>query len=150
MTFTSIKFADDPLSKVVGRMVTCGHSNPDHPIGEGFSYNKLNHPYAYDGIEVFVMPVPMENFGTGSVYSDRLFQHDHASYNRFCREVWGNEGQYFYDRTPNGVSKFLSLYYGRKVQVYLVKECCNQATGYPVWYFQFTYMEKEHEVRVQE
>lgn len=72
-----------------------------------------------------------------TIYSDRLYQWDHTKYNKCCKEVWNNEGQYFNNRDPKDIEKFLSLYYDRPIELLKIGECCNVSSGYPIWIFFF-------------
>lgn len=75
-----------------------------------------------------------------SVYSDRLWQWDHEKYNRCCREVWGNEGQSFYGRSPEDIEKFLRLYLERNdVILCRILQDENHSDGFPYWRFDYTF-----------
>lgn len=132
----------DALGNFVHRMIVVPNSRDDIPIGVGWSLDKTEHPWSYQTIDVFAKPVAVGSLDHGSLDSDRLMMWDHEKYNRCCREVWNNEGQAFYDRSANDISHFLSLYLGYKVIVHLVQECCNAATGVPIWHFEYGIMEE--------
>ena len=70
-----------------------------------------------------------------AVYSDRLYEWDYNKYNRCCREVFGNEGQYFHNRRREDIEKFLSLYFERGITLTAIIQGCNQGNGYPYWVF---------------
>ena len=75
-----------------------------------------------------------------TVYSDRLFEWNFTKYNRCCEQVWGNHGQFFYNRTPNEIEQFLRLYYEKDNLVLTKVELChNVSNGYPIWVFSFRY-----------
>ena len=71
------------------------------------------------------------------VYSDRLYQWDSEKYNASCMAVWGNRGQYFYQRSPESIEMFLSLYFGREVILTAIEVEENASSGYPYWAFYF-------------
>lgn len=77
---------------------------------------------------------------SGSVYSDRMYQSNSDKYNQACRDVFGNEGQYFDKRTPKNIEKMLRQYFGipSLVLTHIYKEC-NLSSGYPTWAFTYRY-----------
>lgn len=101
--------------------------------GNPVKRTKEEYPYNYDSYVVWKGDYT-ENTD-GCVYSDRLFQWDWEKYNRCCEEVWGNQGQYFNNRMPEDIEKFLSLYIGKKIKLTAIMEGCNWSNGYPVWVF---------------
>lgn len=103
-----------------------------------------SNPYNYD---TFVQWSGECTQGGHSVYSDRLYQWDWEKYNRCCMEVWGNQGQYFDNRTPEDINKFLNLYFGEEVKLTTILQGCNQSTGFPYWCFIY---EKENEEKERE
>ncbi len=70
-----------------------------------------------------------------AVYSDRLWQWDSEKYDRCCMGVWGNRGQMFYDRKPEEIQRFLSLYLGKEVVLTQIKQEQNASSGYDYWLF---------------
>lgn len=99
---------------------------------------KAEHPWSYDPIIQY--QVRESQRGDQGLYSDRMWQWDHDKFNKCTQEVWGNQGQYFNDRKPQDIERWISLYLRKPVQLISIEEHCNQATGYPVWFF--TYKEK--------
>lgn len=50
---------------------------------------------------------------------------------------FGNESDYWNDRKPSKIEAFLRAYFDDPTLILTrVEEQCNQATGYPVWYFE--------------
>jgi hypothetical protein len=95
---------------------------------------KLTHPYNFDPITVWVSP----DKPTDSVYSDRLYTWDPEKHNLLCRKHFGDEGQYWSSRPPEKIQDFLRDYKEMPNLVLCeIQEQCNQATGYPVWYFAY-------------
>ncbi len=93
---------------------------------------KHSHPYSYDNICVYAV----EKQATGGAYSDRMIQWDYEKFERLNKEHFGNRSQYWSDRSPNQIEAFLRDYFDKpNLQLVLVIESCNQASGYPVWYF---------------
>lgn len=91
-------------------------------------------PYSYDP---FVIWKKGYKESDNAVYSDRLHQWDWEKYNRCHKEVWGNEGQYFYENTPKEIEKFLRLYFNEDIVLTAVMEGCNYSNGYPYWVFYY-------------
>jgi len=104
--------------------------------GNPVSRNRLEYRYSYE-------PYVTHRMGnndqiTYSAYSDRLMQWDMTKFNKCCREVWNNEGQYFDNRTPMSIERFLQLYYDApKLKLIVIMEGCNVSNGYPYWIFHF-------------
>ena len=96
------------------------------------------HPYNYDGFVLWRNSKDIN--ASDTVYSDRLYQWDWEKYNKCCYEIFGNTGQYFDNRKPEDIEKFLSLYFGNEVKLCVLMQYCNKATGFPYW--RFDYKEK--------
>lgn len=109
-------------------------------LGNPVEKTKEEYPYSYDPYVVFDKREDGSKFSV--VYSDRLIQWNHKKYDISCREVWNNERQYFSNRQPNDIEKFLCLYFGYKVKLVLIMEGCNVSNGYPYWVFGY---EKEEQ-----
>lgn len=62
---------------------------------------------------------------------------DYKKYNRLCKEIWGDESQYFDDRQPKDIEKFLSMFFDREIKLARIREECNQSSGYPYWRFDY-------------
>lgn len=77
---------------------------------------------------------------TGNVYSDRLYEQDCNKYNQVCRDVFGDEGQYFDNRSDKKIEKFLRKYLEVPdlVLTHVHKEC-NVGNGYPTWSFKYSH-----------
>ena len=140
---TSVLKINSNLKSFVNRMVICNSNRPDQPIGGLRGGSK--DPWGQEDTPVFEQGIPETNFGTGTVWSDHLIRQKYEHYNKCCQEVWGDHGQYFHCRTPDEISRFLSLYLDRSVKVFKIIEGCNQATGYEVWSFHFAYLEPRKE-----
>lgn len=72
-----------------------------------------------------------------TVYSDRLYQWDSNKFDTLCKQTWGNSGQYFSNREPEDIEKFLSLYLGKKIKLVRITQETNQSNGYPYWRFDY-------------
>lgn len=91
-------------------------------------------PYSYDTFQLF--KDISWNEGDAADHSDRMWECDPEKYNKCCRSVWNNSGQYFYDREPEDIEKFLQLYFDDpSIKLTGVEESCNSSNGYPYWTF---------------
>ncbi len=112
----------------------CGMDCNGNPVERGM----LEHPYTYtdhliwvkDGVYITMLP---KNHSV--VYSDRLWQWDHNKFDSCCQKIWKNEGQYFDNRKPEDIEKFLSLYFNVEIELLKIGQVCNQNSGYPLWIF---------------
>lgn len=69
------------------------------------------------------------------VYSDRMYQWNPDKYNMCALEVFGDTGQFFYNRSNEDIEKFISMYLGYKVVLLAVHVEDNASNGYPYWVF---------------
>lgn len=91
------------------------------------------HPYNYDS---YIMWESSEEEGSSGCYSDRLLQWDYDKHNRLCRKHFGNEGQYWDQRDTSKIEAFLQDWHEEpNLRLVRIIQCCNQSSGYPVWYF---------------
>jgi len=95
---------------------------------------KATHPYNYDPFTMWRGPIEPD----GCVYTDRIFQWDHKKHDTLCMKHFGDRGQYWYQRDTEKIEAFLRDYLDAPELVLCeVQEHCNQATGYPCWYFAY-------------
>jgi hypothetical protein len=96
---------------------------------------KWSHPYSYDPI------VQYQNSAlgaTGTIYTDRMLQWDYERHNALANKHFGNEGQRWDIRPVEQVRDFLRDWVGdQSLEIVLIEEQCNQATGYPAWRIDF-------------
>ena len=95
---------------------------------------KTKYPYSYDPFRVYRRNWSPDDM---SVDSDRLFEWDSEKFNRLCKEIFGNAGQYFSNRHPEQIQKFFCQYFNRKILLTGIMECCNVGNGYPYWTFYY-------------
>lgn len=100
----------------------------------------VQYPYNYDDYVIW-MDNDLERGKDYVVWSDRLHQWDHEQYDKCCQEVFGNTGQYFGNREPKEIEKFLSVYFEREIKLTAITQCCNQASGFPYWGFFYKYVD---------
>lgn len=100
--------------------------------GRPVKRTKFDYPYSYDE---YVQWKGDYSKTDHAVYSDRIMRWDYDKFNKCCREVWGNEGQRFDNRSPVDIEKFLSLYYEEDIKLTAVMQGCNASNGYPYWIF---------------
>lgn len=101
--------------------------------GKPVSKTKEECPYSYSPYVIWKNEYTQKQSCT--VYSDRLIQWDYNKYNECCRNVWGNEEQYFDGRNPKDIEKFLSMYFNKEIKLTAIMEGCNVSNGYPYWIF---------------
>ena len=72
------------------------------------------------------------------LYSDRLFQWDYEKHDRLCKKHFGNEGQYWNNRSPKSIQAFLRDYTENQELILVgIMEGCNLSSGYPYWVFMY-------------
>ena len=98
---------------------------------EGDKVSFPSHPYGFDLI------FEREGKITGSVYSDRLYQWDSEKFNNLCQKHFGNESQYFYNRSPKKIEEFLCDYLDELIKIIRISKTEHKAHGNPIWFFEF-------------
>lgn len=96
-----------------------------------------SHPYSFDQYVIWKSNVFDKNKIYSAEYSDRMLEWDREKFSKCTREVFGNQKQYFDDREPKDIEKFLIKYFGHELKLVAVEKCCNVPTGYPIWIFHF-------------
>jgi len=93
---------------------------------------KHSHPYSYDPFTIWrVLPKECE---TGSFYTDRMFQWDHALTTELIKKHFNTQSQRFDGYTAEQLEPFVRERFNKpNLKVAALREYCNQATGYPVW-----------------
>lgn len=135
------------VDEITGRLLKMDDGSyrvlPMGPDGRPVTRTKETHPYNYDEFVVWESGVPIKN----GVYSDRLYQWNPNKHDRLCEKHFGNRGQYWSNRSREKIEAFLKDYFECFVDLKLVRICegCNQASGYPVWRFEYTY---SHQIEV--
>jgi hypothetical protein len=118
----------DKMGRVM--MVSGGYVDLE---GNPVKRTKEDYPYSYDSFVVWKENYCKEK--SNVVYSDRLLQWDYNKFGECCMEVWGNQGQMFYDRNPKDIEAFLSKYFSKEIKLTVIMEGCNVSNGYPIWTF---------------
>ena len=128
-----IRFADP--AELGGEALGFGGAVDEY--GDPVERPKERHPYNYSSFVTWRKP-GTERPGTPAVYSDRLYQWDHEKFDRLCKKHFGDIAQVFYSRSPEAVEAFLRDYLENPaIELELIMEGCNQATGFPVWVFYY-------------
>lgn len=96
---------------------------------------KQSNPYTYDPLLVYATGATPD----GSAYSDRLLQwRPYPEVRAFMRQHFGNEGDYYDNRSPQAIEAFLRDTLNLpQLQLVRIEEHCCQSSGFPVWYFGF-------------
>lgn len=120
-----------------------GHHGQLHPYGKR---SPQEYPYNYDDYNLFVHPdkESLDNkYEASGAYTDRILHWDWDKHNEACRHVWNNEGQYWQDRTPEEIERFLNYYYDRSdFKVTKIVQSVNHSSGYPLWYIAWVCTDK--------
>ena len=97
---------------------------------------KDQHPYAYDSfMQERVLP---NSEAKGSVYSDRLLEWDYELTRRLMLKHFGENGDYWSRRSAADIQNFLRERLDKPdLVVCYVMECCNQSSGYPLWFIAY-------------
>lgn len=101
--------------------------------GKRIKKNPFDYPYNYDEYVLWKGDYNKEK--SKVVYSDRLKEWDSDKFNKCCKKIFGDTGQYFSNRKPEYIEKFLRLYFEKEIKLTAILEGCNQSSGYPVWIF---------------
>jgi hypothetical protein len=90
------------------------------------------HPYSYDSY-ILWRNLPNDQMNA-SAYSDRMMQWNYKKFD----ELWkkhGLKGQYWYASDKDKIEAFIKDYFEKpNLKVVYVMQCCNQATGFPLWF----------------
>jgi len=105
--------------------------------GNPIEKTPYSHPYDFDQHVIWVSNKFDKNKIYSAEYSDRMLQWDIEKFERCLQEVFGNQKQYFDDRDPKDIEKFLIKYFGHKLKLVAIEKCCYFPTGYPIWIFHF-------------
>lgn len=81
--------------------------------------------------------------GTASAYTDRLLSWDYDKHNACTMEVWGNQAQYWDDRKPADIERFITAYYGRPCRLLGKVRYTNQSSGFPVWRLDWQWLDAD-------
>lgn len=102
--------------------------------GNPVERTQCSHPYNYDDFVEYDNRKKVT--ANGGAYSDRMYGWDSDKFNKCSELVWGNFGQHFNQRKPKEIERFLQLYNeDDKLKLSYIIHGCNQASGFPVWYF---------------
>jgi len=100
--------------------------------GNEVKRNPITNPYNFDEYVEWQSGYQKDN---SAVYSDRLWQWDSQKYDKCCQEVFKNTGQMFSGRNPEGIQRFLSIYFDKEIRLTAILRGCNQWSGFPYWVF---------------
>ncbi len=101
-------------------------------------FDKFNNPYSYKPFLMWHTRNEVPAGEQGTAYSDRLYRQNSTKYNELCEKHFGDQGQYFDRRDPSKIEAFLKDYWNYPHLVLVsITEHCNQATGFPLWQFNF-------------
>ena len=75
-----------------------------------------------------------------AVYSDRLYQWDTSKYKSCYEHVFKNNGQGFGSKNISDISKFLSMYFEKEIELTAIMRGCNCVSEFPYWIFFYKYV----------
>lgn len=105
--------------------------------GNSVERTPYTHPYNFDQHVIW----KSEDFDKTKVYSaeysDRMLEWNREKFARCTQEVFKNQSQYFDNRKPKDIEKFLIKYFEHNLKLVAIEKCCNFSTGYPIWIFYF-------------
>lgn len=105
--------------------------------GKPVERTPFSHPYSFDPYVIW----KSEEFNINKIYSaeysDRMLDWDIHKFEKCSQEVFGNQKQYFDDRDPKDIEKFLIKYFEHDLKLVAIEKCCYFPTGYPIWIFHF-------------
>lgn len=79
-----------------------------------------------------------------TLYSDRLYQEDSKKHDKLSKEIFGNSGQYWGNRTISKIRLFLQKFVGDKnLELVRIVQYENQSNGYPYWRFDVIFNKEE-------
>lgn len=109
------------------------------PDGTPCERTPQTHPYSYETFVQWRNPSVQYVKGThNNAYSDRMYTWDHEKFDRSHERVFKNKGQFFGSSQPHEIEAFLRFYYDNPALVLTdVYQCCNQSSGYPLWFFRW-------------
>lgn len=99
-----------------------------------YERTKEEYPYAYSAH--YIKGNAETAKGCSATYSDRLRQWDHDKYRECTSIVYQTHTGSDYcwrNMTLEQCSKWMSLFYSKKIQVCAIAEECHQGNGYPIW-----------------
>ena len=126
---------DDYDIDIYGQNITPYYADLE---GNEVKKNPITNPYNFD--DYVEWKGNYRQFDS-AVYSDRLYQWDTAKYKQRYEQVFKNQGQRFDSKNVNGIEKFLSLYFGKEIELTAIMRGCNQSSGFPYWIFFYRELE---------
>lgn len=106
--------------------------------GNPVKRTKRDYPYSYDPFVVW--DNRQDAKAESAVYSDRLLQWDYDKTRELSKKHFGESGDYYSRRRPESIEAFLCDYFGKKIKLAMIMECCNVSSGYPIWIFYYQSM----------
>lgn len=106
--------------------------------GNPIERTPITHRYNYDSF-LMLRQLPNEE-ATAGVYTDRLYRDYFHEIESLVLRYTGTRGQYWDKFTLDQIQNIMRDHFKRQdLLVVYVMQCCNQATGYPLWYIAIKY-----------
>jgi hypothetical protein len=92
------------------------------------------YPYSYDAYVI----TKAKNDYQDTFYSDILLQWDYKKHNELCKKHFGDESQYWSNRSTEKIEAFLQDYSNNPtLKLVGIMTGCNVSNGYPYWIFMY-------------
>ena len=100
-----------------------------------------SHPYSYDSYMLW-RRLPNSEV-TGTAYSDRMMQWKQDKYFPLWESICG-KNQYWSNYSQEKILEFVRAYFeDPTLEICYVMQCCNQASGFPLWFVAYKQTPKE-------
>lgn len=119
----------DNIGNIYGQNIISYYADLD---GNAVKKTPITNPYDFD--EYVEWKGNYHKFDS-AVYSDRLYQWDTKKYNKCYQEIFKKSGQIFNGKNPDGINKFLNMYFDKDVRLTAIMRGCNISSGFPYWIF---------------
>lgn len=120
---------DNYLVNMYGEIITPYYVDLE---GNAVRKNPITNPYDFD--DYVEWKGNYREFDS-AVYSDRLYQWDTEKYKKCYEQVFKNNGQRFDSKNVSGIRQFLSMYFGKEIELTAIMQGCNHTSGFPYWIF---------------
>lgn len=120
---------DNYVVDMYGEIITPYYTDLE---GNAVRKNPITNPYDFD--DYVEWKGNYRQFDS-AVYSDRLYQWDTAKYKKCYEQVFKNNGQRFDCKNISGIRQFLSMYFGKEIELTAIMQGCNHISGFPYWIF---------------
>lgn len=103
--------------------------------------SQFKHPYSYSPIIIWANKLD----ATAKVAISRELYRgkNYGRAEKMCQRYFGDQGQYFNNRDPVLIQKWLAAMLKKRIELHMIVEFCNEQNGYPYWEFHYSYLPKK-------